>query len=83
MRKPNPDTREITLTYERDEGGESEVTLTVERQDRFAALVLDDLTELGVPADEQQSLTVRAVEAFWAAEHAAWLRTPEAEAAGF
>lgn len=75
-------TRAITTTYEATAGTEVDITVEVEQQDRFTAIVLDDLDELGVPADEQDGVRARAVEQFWQVERAAWLQSPEGEASG-
>lgn len=75
-------TRKITIYYEAADGTEPDVTVEVEQQDRFTAIVLDDLDALSVPPDEQPSLRERAVAAFWAAERAAWLQSPAGEVSG-
>lgn len=82
-------TRKITTCYytradgyEYLVGEEPYVTLTVERQDRLTALVIDDLDELGVPADEQSGVRDRAIDQFWEAERSDWLLSPEGEASG-
>lgn len=70
-------TRKITTWYE-DVDGEREITVDVEQQDRFTAIVLDELG--GVPEGEQQGVRERAVEAYWAAERSAYLASnPDAE----
>lgn len=90
---PNPvkpmTTRKITTCYyvradgyEYLIGEEPSITVEVEQEDRFTARVCDDLDELGVPADEQAGVRERAIEQFWAAEHSAWLQSPEGEASG-
>jgi len=73
------DNRKITTHYE-DADGEREITVDVEKQDRFTAIVLDDL--LGCPEDERDGIRERAVAAYWAAEHSDWLQTPDGEANG-
>ena len=75
-------TRKITTYYDAADGTEPDVTVEVEQQDRFTALVIDDMDALGVPADEQAAVRERAIEHFWATEHLAWLRSPEGEASG-
>lgn len=74
--------RTVTTYYESADGTEPSITVEVEQQDRFTAIVLDDLDDLGVPADEQPGVRDRAVEAFWAAERSDWLQSPAGEASG-
>ena len=69
-----------TYYYEAADDTEPDVTVEVEQQDRFTALVCDDLDALGVPEAEQPGLRERAIEAYWAAERSAYLRSnPDAE----
>jgi hypothetical protein len=73
-------TRKITTCYEAADGTEPTITLEVEQEDRFTAIVLDDLDDLGVPESEQAGLRARAVEAYWAAERRAYIMSnPDAE----
>jgi hypothetical protein len=74
--------RKITTHYEAADGTEPDITVEVEQQDRFTAIVIDDLDDLGVPADEQPGVRDRAIAAFWAAERSDWLQSPEGEASG-
>ncbi len=52
------DNRKITTFYE-DVDGEREIAVDVEQQDRFTAIVLDDL--LGCPEGERDGIRERAV----------------------
>jgi hypothetical protein len=72
--------RKITTYYEAANGTEPDITVDVEQEDRFTARVCDDLDDLGVPESEQAGVRDRAIDAFWAAERAAYLQgNPDAE----
>ncbi len=73
------DNRKITTWYE-DVDGEREIAVDVEQQDRFTAIVLDDL--LGCPEDERDGIRERAVAEYWRLERSDWLQSPEGEASG-
>lgn len=77
-----PVARKIITYYEVADGSERDLTLTVEPEDARHASVVDDLDELGVPESEQRGVRERAIEAYWAAERQAYLRSPQAERDG-
>lgn len=72
--------RKITVYYEDEQWIERELVVEVEQQDRFAAIVIDDLDH--IPEREHDRIKQQAEQKFWELEHEAWLLTPEAEAMG-
>ena len=73
--------RTITTYYAQTDESDAMVTVTVEADGLRHARVTSDLDELGVPESEQAGVRERAIEAYWSAEHAAWLQTPAGEGA--
>ena len=73
--------RTVTIYYALTDESDATVTVMVESEDLRHARVTSDLDELGVPESEQAGVRERAIEAYWSAEHAAWLQTPAGEGA--